>query len=148
MTNDKNTGRELTTDEDLKRVIDTAQRVAVLGIKTSAQAKQAAYYVPEYLSAVGIEVVPVPVYYPEVTEILGKKVYRAVRDVQPAVDIVDVFRKPEDITAHLEDLIAAHPKTVWFQQGIRNDTAAAKLISAGIDVVQDRCLMEEHRRLA
>jgi predicted CoA-binding protein len=63
------------------------------------------------------------------------------------VDIVDVFRKPEDIDAHVDDLIAAKPRVVWFQQGIRNDAAAQKLARAGIQVVQDRCMKLEHMKL-
>lgn len=124
------------------------KRVAVLGIKTEAQASQPAYSVPAYVQDQGIEVVPVPVYYPEVTEILGEKVYRKVADIPGELDLVDVFRRPNDIDQHVEDLIAKKPKAVWFQLGIRNDEAARKLIAAGIDVVQDRCLLVEHRHHA
>jgi hypothetical protein len=94
----------------------------------------------------GAEVIPVPVYYPEATEILGRKVYRKVADVPGTVDLVDVFRKPSDIPAHLPDLLAKRPRAVWFQLGIRNDAAAEELARAGIQVVQDRCLMVEWRR--
>ena len=120
--------------------------MAVLGVKTEAQADQAAFYVARYVADHGAEVIPVPVYYPEVTEILGRKVYRKVADVPGTVDIVDVFRKPSDIPAHLPDLLAKKPRAVWFQLGIRNDAAAEELARAGIQVVQDRCLMVEWRR--
>jgi predicted CoA-binding protein len=89
-----------------------------------------------------------PVYYPQVTEILGSQVYRTVNAIPGEVDVVDVFRRPKDIPPHVEDLIAKHPKVVWFQLGIRNDEAAERLRAAGIDVVQDRCLMVAHRRYA
>ncbi|NVJ27290.1 MULTISPECIES: CoA-binding protein [Myxococcus] len=130
----------------VERVVKSARRVAVLGIKTEQQSGQPAFYVPDYLASAGVEVVPVPVYYPDVTHILGKPVFRRVADVPGEVDLVDVFRRPQDIDAHVEDLIAKKPKAVWFQTGIRNDAAAEKLARAGIQVVQDRCLMVDHRR--
>ena len=132
----------------VRRVVQAARRVAVLGIKTEAQSGQPAFYVPQYLAQAGVEVVPVPVYYPEVTEILGRKVYRKLADVPGELDLVDVFRRPQDIEQHLEDLLAKRPKAVWFQSGIRNDAAAERLAQAGIQVVQDRCLMVDHRRYA
>ena len=132
----------------VRRVVQAARRVAVLGIKTEAQSGQPAFYVPQYLAEAGVDVVPVPVYYPEVTEILGRKVYRKLADVPGELDLVDVFRRPQDIDQHLEDLLAKRPRAVWFQSGIRNDAAAARLAQAGIQVVQDRCLMVDHRRYA
>jgi predicted CoA-binding protein len=122
------------------------KRVAVLGIKTEAQADQAAFYVAKYLSEHGAEVIPVPVHYPEAKEILGRPVYRRVADVPGPLDLVDVFRKPSDIPAHLPDILAKRPRAVWFQLGIRNDAAAEELARAGIAVVQDHCLMVEWRR--
>lgn len=133
-------------DAGVQRVVQSARRVAVLGIKTEQQSGQPAYYVPEYLARAGLEVVPVPVYYPDVTHILGKPVFRKLVDVPGEVDLVDVFRRPQDIDQHVDDLIAKKPKAVWFQSGIRNDAAAERLAKAGIQVVQDRCLMVEHRR--
>jgi predicted CoA-binding protein len=123
-----------------------ARRVAVLGIKPESRKHEPAYYVPAYLIDAGIEVVPVPVYYPNVTEILGQPVVRSLRAVPRPVDIVDVFRRPEDVPDHLDDLIALKPGTVWMQAGIRHDAVAEALARAGIDVVQDRCLMVEHQR--
>ena len=134
-------------DAGIARVLDNTKRIAVLGIK--AESSQPANYVPAYAQRVGLVVVPVPVYYPELDEILGERVYRKVADVPGAVDLVNVFRRPKDIPAHLDDIIAKRPKAVWFQLGIRNDEAAERLAKEGIDVVQDRCLMVElqhHRR--
>jgi predicted CoA-binding protein len=133
-------------DARIGELLRTTSRVAVLGVKTEAQSDQAAFYVAAYVADHGAEVIPVPVYYPEATEILGKKVYRKVADVPGAVDLVDVFRKPSDIPAHLPDILAKKPRAVWFQLGIRNDTAAEELARAGIQVVQDRCLLVEWRR--
>ena len=125
-----------------------ARRLAVLGIKTEAQRDQPAFYVPEYLQRAGLEVVPVPVYYPEVTTILGQPVFRRLVDVPGDLDLVDVFRRPQDIEAHVDDLLAKRPRAVWFQLGIRNDAVAERLAAEGIDVVQDRCLLVEHKRWA
>jgi len=126
----------------VRRVLDNTHRIAVLGIKTE-ESGQPAFYVAEYAKQAGFEIVPVPVYYPEATEILGEKVYRTVAEVPGDVDMVNVFRRPRDITAHVDDIIRKRPKSVWFQLGIRNDEAAERLARAGIDVVQDRCLMVE-----
>lgn len=133
-------------EERVAALVRAARRIAVLGIKTARQANQPAYYVPAYLAAAGLTLFPVPVYYPEVTEILGRPVYRSVAAVPGPLDLVDVFRRPEDLPAHVPDLLAARPHAVWLQSGIRNDAVAAELSAAGILVVQDRCLMVDHRR--
>jgi predicted CoA-binding protein len=132
-------------DAGIRRILDQTRRVAVLGIKTP-ESGQPAFYVPEYAQSAGYEIVPVPVYYPEVTEILGARVYRRVADVPGDVDLVNVFRRPKDIPAHVDDILAKRPKAVWFQSGIRNDEAAQAFAKAGIDVVQDRCLLVELKR--
>ena len=134
-------------DAGIRDILATCRRVAVLGIKTEAQAGQPSIEVPRYLQAQGYDVVPVPVYYPEAREILGQPVCRRVQDVPGGVDLVDVFRRPDDIPPHLDDLLAARPRAVWFQLGIRHDAAARRLAEAGIRVVQDRCTLVEHRRL-
>jgi predicted CoA-binding protein len=139
-------GRLIEDRAEIIRIAGAARRVAVLGIKTEQQRGQPAFDVPAYLKRAGIEVVPVPVYYPDVTTILGAKVVRRVVDAGAPIDIVDVFRRPKDLSAHLDDLIAAQPKCVWLQSGIRDDAFAQTLADAGIDVVQDHCLMVEHRR--
>ena len=131
----------------IRRLVVQTRRIAVLGIKTEKQASQPAFYVPGYLAAAGFEIIPVPVYYPNVTDILGKKVYRRLIDVPGEIDLVDVFRRAHDIPGHVEDILAKKPKAVWFQSGIRNDEVAEKLAKAGVKVVQDRCLMVEHRSL-
>lgn len=132
-------------DEAVERVLRATRRIAVLGIKM--EPAQPAHYVPAYAQRAGMEIVPVPVYYPDATEILGEKVYRLVAQVPGDVDMVNVFRRPSDIPKHLDDIIAKKPKSVWFQLGIRNDDAAEKLAREGIDVIQDRCLMVEMKTL-
>lgn len=141
--------RNLLEDEArIAELVRSSRRVAVLGIKTEAQADQAAFYVAKYLDDQGVEVIPVPVYYPDVKSILGKPVYRTVASVPGPVDIVDVFRRPSDVPGHLEDILAKKPRAVWLQLDIRNDQAAEALARAGLLVVQDRCLMVEWRRHA
>lgn len=122
-------------------------RIAVLGMKPETHSGQPAYYVPKYMADAGYEVIPVPVYYPEVTHIMAKPVYRDLREVPGEIDMVNVFRRSEDIPKHTEEILGAKPKSVWFQLGIRNDAVAERLGAAGIKVVQNMCLMVEHRAL-
>jgi uncharacterized protein len=136
------------TRAQIRQLIMKTHRIAVLGMKTEAQAGQPSVYVPQYLLGAGFEIVPVPVYYPEVTEIFGARVYRRLVDVPGEIDLVDVFRRPQDIDGHIDDILSKKPKAVWFQSGIRNDPAAETSARAGIQVVQDRCLMVEHRSIA
>ena len=129
-------------------MIRATRTIAVLGIKPESHASQAAYYVPAHMHSAGYEIIPVPTYYPEVTQILGKPVFRTLAAIGRPIDMVNVFRRPTDIPPHVDDILAAKPKFVWFQLGIRNDEAARRLAEAGIKVVQDRCLMVEHGRVA
>lgn len=138
----------LESDNQIKELLAQVKNIAVLGIKTEEQSFQPAFYVPQYLSRVGFEIIPVPVYYPDVTSILGKKVYRKLADVPDEIDLLNVFRRPQDIPQHVEDILTKKPKAIWFQSGIRNDEAAKTFAEAGIKVVQDMCLMVEHQRFA
>lgn len=137
----------LTTDKEVSELLKNTKRIAVLGIKPESHAAQPAFYVPKYMAGAGFEIVPVPVYYPEVTEILGEKVYRSLRDVPGDIDMINVFRRSDDISRHKFEIIETKPASVWFQLGIRNDEAAEAFARAGIKVVQDMCLMVEHRSL-
>ena len=135
--------------EDQPRIAEICRgmrRVAVLGIKPESRATAPAHTVPRYLIAAGLEVIPVPVYYPEIETILGRPVVRELTAIEGPLDCVDVFRRSEDVPAHVDDLVALRPDVVWLQSGIRNDAAAERLARAGIRVVQDRCLLVEHRR--
>jgi uncharacterized protein len=131
----------------IRALLRETKVIAVLGIKPESHGGQAGFYVPAHMAAAGYEIIPVPVYYPEVTEILGKPVFRKLADIGRPIDMVNVFRRPGDIPPHVDDILAAKPKSVWFQLGIRNDEAAQRLAEAGIKVVQDRCLMVEEGRL-
>lgn len=137
--------------EDTKSIQDVIRGtkvIAVLGIKPESRADQPGHYVPAHMAAAGYDVIPVPVYYPDVTEILGKKVYRKLTEIGRPIDMVNVFRRAKDIPPHVDDIIAVKPKSVWFQLGIRNDDAAQRLAEAGIKVIQDRCLMVEEGRMS
>ena len=137
----------LTTDDEIKALLAETQTIAVLGIKPESHAGQPAFYVSQYMANAGYDIIPVPVYYPEVTEILGKKVYRDLSQIPQEIDLLNVFRRSEDITKHTLEILSKKPKAVWFQLGIRNDEVAQHLAEAGIKVVQDLCLMVEHRAL-
>jgi predicted CoA-binding protein len=136
----------VTSFDRISEILERTRRIAVLGMKTEAQRGQPSFDVPRYMADHGYDVVPVPVYYPEVTEILGRPVYRKIADVPGPVDMVNVFRRSQDVAAHVEDILAAKPRVVWMQLGIANPAAAETFAKAGIEVVQDRCLMVDHAR--
>ena len=134
----------LVDDGPVRELLAASRRIAVLGIKPESRSHKPAFQVPKFLQEQGYEIVPVPVYYPDIKAILGQPIYRRLVDVPGSIDLVDVFRKSEDIMPHVPDLIAKQPRAVWFQLGIRNDEAAVQLAKAGILVVQDRCTAIEH----
>ena len=137
----------LTSDASIKALLKDTKTIAVLGIKPETHSGQPAFYVPKYMMDRGYDIIPVPIYYPEVTEILGKRVYRNLSEIPGEIDLLNVFRRSEDISKHTLEILAKKPKAIWFQLGIRNDEVAEKLAEAGIKVVQDMCLMVEHRAL-
>jgi len=128
----------LSSAEQIRDLILQTKRIAVLGIKTDAQADQPSVYVPMYMKTAGFEIVPVPVYYPDATVILGEKVFRRLIDIPGDINMVDVFRRSHDVAGHIDDIMAKKPNSVWLQSGIRNDAAAEIFAKAGIKVVQDR----------
>ena len=134
--------------EGIRQVLLATKRVAVLGMRSEKDGTRPAFYVPQYLISAGVQVIPVPVHDLKVHKILGQPVFRRLIDIPGELDVVDVFRRSEAIPAHLDDLLSKRPKAVWFQSGIRNDEVAEALAHAGIKVVQDRCLMVDHRRYA
>jgi uncharacterized protein len=133
--------------EGLKKLLRESRRIAVLGMRSEQFPYLPAHFVPAYLDEVGYEIVPVPVYEPELTVMLDKPVYRSLLDVPGDIDMVDVFRRADQLPMHVEELLARKPKAVWLQLGIFDDDFAEKLAREGIKVVQDRCLMVDHRRL-
>ena len=133
--------------EGVRDVLRNARRIAIIGIKPESQGAAPAFYVSKYLDDAGYDVIPVPVYYPEIETILGQPVYRSLAEVPEPADLVILFRRPNDVAKHTEEILAHEPAAVWMQLGIRNDDAAEQFARAGIKVVQDRCSMVEHRRI-
>ena len=133
-------------DAGLTRILREARTVAVLGAK--AAPREPAYYVPAYLQERGYRIIPVNTTLAG-EKILGETTLAMLADLPEPVDVIDVFRRPEFLPGHAREILALpwRPRAVWFQLGIRHDGAAAELARAGIDVVQDRCMMPEHRRL-
>ena len=135
----------LRSHDQIRDLLNETKRIAVIGIKM--EPFQPAFYVPNYMKSAGFEIVPVPVYYPDATEILGEKVYRKLTDIPGEVDLVNIFRRSGEVAKHTEDILAKKPKAVWMQSGIYNDEVAETLAKEGIKVVQNMCLMVEHRSL-
>ena len=138
--------RIVSDDARLGRILQLARTIAVLGAK--AQANEPAFYVPAYLAARGYRILPVN---PTLTgrSLFGVPVAATLADLTEPVDVIEVFRRPEFLPGHAREVLALPrpPHVVWFQLGIRHDGAAEMLARAGIHVVQDRCMMPEHRRL-
>ena len=138
-------GNLIDSREQIRSLLMRTRRIAVLGMEKDQNRDRPAYYVPKYLIDVGFEVIPIPVKYPDLEQVAGRRAYHSVSEVPGDIDLVNVFRRPADIPEHVDDILAKMPKAVWFQLGIRNDEAAERLARAGIQVVQDRCLMVDHR---
>jgi predicted CoA-binding protein len=132
------------TEEELREILERVRTIAVLGMKASPE--EDAYRVPLYLQQHGYRIVPVN---PKLKQALGERAFATLAEVSVPVDLVDVFRAPDHLPAHVDEILAMRPRpsVVWFQLGIRSDASAAKLEAAGIRVVQDRCIMVDHRRL-
>src|SRR6185436_7417157 len=114
----------------IRELLSQTKTIAVLGIKTEQHSGQPAFYVPSYMQSAGFKIIPVPVYYPDVTEILGEPVYRTLAAVPGEIDMVNVFRRSQDIPPHVPDIIASKPKSVWMQLGIYHAEAAQQLAEA------------------
>jgi predicted CoA-binding protein len=138
--------RLLDSPAQLRALLERTHRIAVLGVKTP-ESGQPAYYVADYAHRAGYEMIPVPVYYPNMRELFGSPVYRTLAAILGEIDLVNVFRRPQDIPKHVDDILEKRPKAVWLQSGIRHDAVAEQLARAGIEVVQDRCLLVELQRI-
>ena len=130
------------TDDEIKRLLQQYRRVAVVGL--SDKPDRPSYGVAAYLQRVGYDITPVN---PTIAGSLGVAAVPSLDAVAPPVEIVDVFRRPEDVPPVAEDAIRAGASVLWLQEGIVNEAAAAKARAAGLIVVQDRCIYKEHRRL-
>jgi uncharacterized protein len=129
-------------DEAVRRLLEQVRRVAVVGL--SPKPHRDSHRVARYLLERGYEVIPV---YPREEEILGQRVYRRVQDVPGKVDLVDVFRRSEELPETIDDTLAAGAGALWLQLDCIDETGARRAQAAGLSVVMDRCLMVEHTRL-
>jgi hypothetical protein len=136
----------LAADDDaaLREILERCRTLAVVGIKAGLD--DDAFRVPRYMQLHGYRILPVN---PRLERVLGACCAASLRDVEAPVDLVNLFRAPQHLPAHVDEILAlaSPPFAVWFQLGIRHDEAASRLREAGIRVVQDRCLMVEHARL-
>ena len=132
------------SDDEIRELLARARSIAVVGIK--AGASEDAFRVPAYLQQQGYRIVPVS---PKLDRVLGEPAVPSLREIREPVDLVDLFRAPQHVPAHADEILAMspRPRAVWLQLGIRHDEAAHRLEAAGIAVVQDRCIMVDHRRL-
>ena len=130
------------SEEQIRELLARARRVAVVGL--SPKPERDSHRVARYLQARGYEIVPV---YPREERILGQQVYRSVQAIPGGVDLVDVFRRGEDLPEVVEDALAAGAPALWFQIDCVNEEAAARATAAGATVVMDRCIMVDHARL-
>lgn len=133
--------RDSHTDDEIRHIL-SLKHVAVIGM--SKNNYKAAYYVPKYLSENGFDIIPVN---PTTDEILGKKCYSTISDVDGEIDIVDVFRPSELVLPVVEEAIKKNPKVIWLQEGIHNPEAEEMARKKGIKVVFNRCMLAEHQRL-
>ena len=130
------------SEAELRQILATAKTLAVVGL--SHRPDRPSYTNSAYLQKQGYRIFPVN---PSLTEALGLKVYASLRDIPDAVDVVDIFRRAEDVPPVVDDAIAIGAKVVWMQLGIVNEAAASKAEEAGLQVVMDTCLGATHRLL-
>ena len=133
--------RDSYTDDEIRNFL-SLKKVAVIGISRSES--KAAHFVPKYLSENGFDIIPVN---PNSNEILSKKCYKEITEVEGDIDIVDVFRPSEEVLPFVRDAIKKNPKVIWLQEGIHNEEAENLAREHGIDVVFNRCMLAEHQRL-
>jgi uncharacterized protein len=126
----------------IPEILQSAKTIAVVGL--SSRRFRPSYGVSEYMQSVGYRIIPVN---PNETEILGEKVYATLDDVPGPVDIVNIFRRPEFVPEIVDAAIRKKAKAIWMQEGVEHPEAEATARRAGLDVVSDRCILKEHRKL-
>ena len=133
---------QVTDIVNLRRVLKTAKTLAVVGL--SANWWRPSYFAAKYMQEHGYRIIPVN---PAYTEVLGETCYASLKDIPHKIDIVDCFRKSEEIPALAEEAIAIGATCLWLQLGVINEKACARASAAGLDVIEDRCVKIEHARL-
>ncbi|HZS43989.1 MAG TPA: CoA-binding protein [Blastocatellia bacterium] len=129
-------------DDGVREILEQAKTIAVVGIKD--RPGQPAFYVPNYLSGAGYEIIPVS---PNVERVFERDAYDVITEVPGDIDIMQIFRRPEFVRAHAEEALQKRPKVFWTQSGIVDWGSAELLAKSGIKVVMDRCMMVDHQRL-
>ena len=127
-------------DTSINKILAEAKTIAVVGFSSAPQ--KAGYYVPAYLQKQGYRIIPVN---PNLSEGLGEPAYPTLAGVPEPIDLVLVFQRSENVPPFVEQAIACGAKAVWMQLGIANEAAAGRARAAGLDVVQDACMLVEHR---
>ncbi|MBI3752515.1 MAG: CoA-binding protein [Deltaproteobacteria bacterium] len=130
-------------EQIIRNILGAAKRIAVVGL--SPKKDRPSYRVAEYLIAKDFEVIPVN---PNCSEVLGRKCYKNLLDIPGKIDVVDIFRRPEEVVAIAKDAAKIRAKAIWMQEGIVNEEAASIAREAGMDVVMDRCMLKEHVKMA
>ena len=129
------------TDDEIREIL-SLKKITVVGM--SKHARKAAHFVPKYLSENNYEITPVN---PNAGEILGKKSYDEISQVDGEIEVVDIFRPSDQVLPIIIESIKKKPKVIWLQEGIHNEEAEELARNAGIKVVFNRCMLAEHRRL-
>ncbi len=129
-------------DSEMRKIFETAHTIASVGLSTDPE--KPGHYVPEYLQSIGYRIIPVN---PRITEMLGQKAYPDLLSIPEPVDVVQVFRPPQEAAAIVEQAIQIGARVVWMQIGTGDREAARKAQEAGLQVVMNRCMMVEHNRL-
>jgi predicted CoA-binding protein len=129
-------------DEKIRRILKNSKIIAVVGL--SPKPERDSHEVAEYLQRAGYRIIPVN---PAADEILGEKAFPDLVSVPEKIDVVDIFRRPEHVPAVVDEAIRVGAKTVWMQLGVIHEEAAQKAADAGLDVVMDRCMLRDHKRL-
>jgi len=132
------------SDEEIKEILRESNNIAVVGL--SPKIDRPSFRVASYLKAQGYKIIPVR---PGIEEVIGEKAYASLSDIpsEIEIDVVDIFRRSEEVLPIVEEAIKRKAKTVWMQEGIINEEAAEKAKAAGLRVVMDRCMLKEHQRL-
>lgn len=131
----------MSRETNIKHILNATKTIAVVGLSSSPH--RAGHYVPAYLQEHGYKIIPVN---PFLDEALGEKVYASLEDIDSPVDLVLIFQRSENVPPFVDQAIEMGAKSVWLQLGIRHDGSAMKAESAGLAVVQDACMLVEHRR--
>ncbi|MHB8993009.1 MAG: CoA-binding protein [Chloroflexota bacterium] len=130
-------------EESIKRILEKGRTIAVVGL--SPKPERPSYGVASYLQQQGYRIIPVN---PTVDQVLGERSYPDLKSVPERIDVVDIFRRSEDVPPVVDEAIQVGAWAVWMQEGVVNEAAAAKARQAGLEVVEDRCMLKEHRRLS